>query len=323
MNNWHEQKIAELPKAKVELSVVTSLLNEEDNLNSFYERVIKAVQQLNISYEIVFVDDGSTDNSFNILKALAEKDQNVKVIRFPRNFGQHMAMTAGFRYCRGKRVLWIDSDLQENPEDLPKLMAKMDEGFDLVFGVRKERKDSFFKKLSAKIFFKTFSYFSKLQIPENICTLRLLSERLVNHTKILTEHSRFLTGLQVLHGFRQAEVEVDYLEREKGRSKYNLFKMLKLSLDAMLSFSKFPLRIATFLGIISSGICFLVSIYIAVRYLFVGIGINRVVLLNLLLYLMGSMLFVILGIIGEYLGRVYIELLNRPLYVIEEKINLD
>jgi len=323
MNIWHEDLVNNLPKPKVDISVVTCLCNERDNLESFYQRTKKVVDGMGLSYEIVFVDDGSTDDSLAVLKKLAQKDPGIKVIRLSRNFGQHMAMTAGFRYCRGKRVLWIDSDLQENPEDLPKLMKKMDEGYDIVCGERKNYGVPFLRRISSAIFFKTFNLFSGLEIPIGISTLRLLSNRVVSQFNILTEHSRFITGLQFWQGFPHATVEVTHNQRVAGKSKYNLFKMLKLASDSVLSFTKFPLRIATFLGLVSALICLAITIYTLIRYVFVGVGINLAAFLNFLIYLMASMLFLILGIIGEYLGRVYVELLNRPLYIISEKINVD
>lgn len=305
------------------LSIISPVYNEEGNVVPFYEALKKTLKRCGCRYEIIYVDDGSSDRSLEKLRELAKKDKTVKIISFSRNFGHQAAITAGFDASRGDAIVTIDSDLQDPPEVILDLVKKWRQGAKIVFARRKNRKDGFLKKASAKIFYRLIDRLSETNIPLDTGDFRLMDRSAVEALKSMREHSRFVRGMVSWIGFRQATVEFDRSKRFSGRTHYPFRKMLKLALDGIFSFSHKPLKAAIWLGIITT----LAGLGYAGFAVWERLARpERVVQgwtsLTVIVLIVGGVQLVILGVIGEYLGRVYTEEQDRPLYVVGEKINI-
>lgn len=303
-----------------EFSVVIPIYNEEENIPELYQRLTSVMERLG-TYEIIMVDDGSTDRSWEIIKELHNKDQRVKGISFSRNFGHHIAITAGLDYAKGETIIFIDGDLQDPPEEILKLYEKFKEGFDLVYGIRKKRRDSLFKKGSSFLFWWMLNKFSNVRMPAGQTMLRMISKRLADVLRNMREFSRFIHGMMAWAGFNVATVEIEHSPRLKGKSKYNLIRLFKLAFNAITSFSIVPLRLATYLGLISSFISILAGLYFIYRKIFFNIPVLGYASIIVAIFLVGGIQLLMLGIFGEYLGRTYQEVQKRPLYIIKDILN--
>lgn len=301
-------------------SVIIPVFNEEEGLGELYTRLTRTMENLKKPYEIIFVDDGSDDNSFRVLKGLNEKDKSIKVIRFSRNFGQHIAITAGFDQCKGEAIILMDADLQDQPEEIPKLIERFNEGYDVVYAIRKYRQDTFLKKATSKIFLRILSKLVGRDIPSDVGAYRIMRKNVVENLKTLRENSRFITGLVPWLGFSHSTVEVRCGTRFAGKTKYNLWKLIWLSINAITSFSYFPLQIATYLGLLIATFSFILGIHMVIRKLFLGIPVLGYSSIIVSILFLGGIQLVILGIIGEYIGRIYTETQGRPLYIVKEMI---
>lgn len=302
---------------KLKFSVVIPVFNEEGNLEILYIRLAKAMKRLGGTYEIIFVDDGSTDASFQILTGLHQKDNNVKVIRFTRNFGQHPAVMAGFDSAQGEIIVTLDADLQNPPEEISKLLGKLDEGYEVVFGVFQQRKHSFYRRAGSR--FAKWVLAKVLPVgATNLSGFRALRSDVVDQLKLLNEKSKFLDGLMCWMGFKVATVEVEHHERQTGKSKYSLFKLISLWFDMVVSFTDLPLKVATlggsFLGIIG----FLLALFYLVRYLLYGFGVPGFATTVILITVFAGVQLFCLGILGEYIGRINKEVKNKPEYIVRE-----
>lgn len=311
----------------LEFSVIIPIYNEEENIPELCKRLTAVMERLcsdekytKDSYEIIMVDDGSTDNSWKLIKDLHEKDLRVKGISFSRNFGHHIAITAGLDASKGKLIILIDGDLQDPPEEVPKLLKKIQEGYDLVYGIRQHRQDAIFKRLSSFLFWWILRKFSGVDIPQGQTMLRILSRKLVNVIKEMREHSRFIHGMMAWAGFNVATLEVKHNPRIRGKSKYNIPKMFKLAFHAVSSFSTVPLRLATYIGFICSFISFIAGLYYIFRKIFYGIPVLGYASIIISIFFVGGIQLLVLGIFGEYLGRTYKEVQRRPLYILKESI---
>lgn len=314
------QKTRASSKNEILYSIVVPVYNEEGNLDELYTRLTSVMEGLGSSYEIIFIDDGSSDSSLNILKKIYEKDQRVKIIKFIRNFGQHPAMMAGFRHASGEIIVTIDSDLQHPPEDLPKLIEKISLGYDIVCGKRIKRSDSIFRKVTSKITNKLISKLIGVPISDFGCNFRIYRRDIINHIKSFKEKSYYLTVLTSWIGKRIAEVEISTENRRYEKSKYNIFSLARLFFNIVTGFSTIPLRAISFIGVIMSLFGILAGILlIIVRYTTKDYISDLSVLIAILFILFGIQLFG-LGMVGEYIGRIYIETKNRPDYIIEEII---
>lgn len=300
-------------------SVIVPVYNEEAVLAESYRRLKNVMEQTNEHYELLFVNDGSRDRSAAILKELSERDQTVKVIDFSRNFGHQIAITAGMDYASGEAVIVIDADLQDPPELILKMIEKWKEGCDVVYAKRTKRKgESFFKKQTAALFYRILRMATDIDIPLDTGDFRLIDRQVCEEMKRLTEKNRFVRGLVSWTGFRQAAIEYVREERFAGESKYPLKKMLKLSIDGLTSFSHKPLKMAGYLGLLVSAAGFvymLVALYLKLFTNNTVPGWTSLVVIQL--FFSGFVLF-ILGIMGEYIGRIYDETKDRPLYIIRE-----
>ncbi|MGI6707064.1 MAG: glycosyltransferase family 2 protein [Clostridia bacterium] len=305
-------------------SVVIPMYNEEAVIEETYKRLKRVMDGTGESYELLFVNDGSRDRSAAIIKELAGRDSTVRLIDFSRNFGHQAAVTAGLDAAAGDAIVIIDADLQDPPEVIPQMLAKWREGYDVVYGKRLKRQgETFFKRMTAFAFYRLLRALTDCDIPVDTGDFRLIDRKVCNVIKNLHEKNRFLRGLVSWVGFRQAPVEYVRDERWAGETKYPLKKMLKFASDGIISFSYKPLRLATYLGFFLSAASFFYLLVVLYKKWFTQdtvAGWASIVGINLLF---NGIVLMMLGIIGEYIGRIYEEAKNRPLYIIREKIGFE
>lgn len=300
----------------VAVSVVIPVFNEEASLRELHRRLRAVLEQFGQPCEVVYVDDGSTDGSRAVLEELGGEDPNLILVELAHNAGQHGAVLAGFQVSRGKVVVTIDADLQNPPEEIPKLLAKMAEGYDVVGGVRQGRKDSW-RRLAASRMVRVFSSRSGPSAMDYGCMLRAYRREIVQRVLRWREHSLFIPALAERFTKRVAEVPVAHEERRFGRSHYNVFRLMRLGFDFLTGFSLLPVQMVTLFGIFTAlaGLSF--GIFLFLRRLFVGPEVEGVFTLFAILFLFVGALFVAIGVVGEYVARIYKEVRRRPLYVIE------
>ncbi len=299
------------------LSVVAPVFNEADTLREFYDRVVAALT--GISFELLLVDDGSTDESPGILSELARGDERVRLVTLSRNFGHKAAITAGLDKAGGDAIALLDSDLQDPPEVIPSLIERWADGIDVVYAVREERRgETRFKLASARWFYRVFSRLTQMRLEHETGDFRLLDRRALDAMLSMRERNRFLRGMSVWVGFSQVGVSYRRDARFAGESKYTLRTGLRLSLDAILAFSRAPLRLATLLGLVCSAAA-LLAIPVSIVAQIGGESIPGTTMLLIVVLLLGGIQLIAVGIIGEYLARVYDEVKERPLYVIRDQ----
>jgi glycosyltransferase involved in cell wall biosynthesis len=300
-------------------SIVAPVFNESATLPEFYRRISETMQALGESWELVVVDDGSSDNSAEIMRDLAAKDPHVRPVIFARNFGHQLAVTAGLDYSRGKAVVIIDSDLQDPPEVIPDLIAKWHEGYEVVYAVRTEREgETWFKLFTASIFYRLIYRITEVDIPRDTGDFRLLDRKVVNVINKMRERHRFLRGMSVWVGFRQTGVGYKRHARYAGETKYPLKKMIKFASDAITGFSYLPLQIATYIGFIAATISILAIPVVIIVRLTVSHGFLGQASTLISVLFLGGVQLICLGILGEYLGRLYDEARGRPLYIVRD-----
>jgi len=304
------------------LSIIVPVFNEEQNIDPLLKRLIPILKDL--AYEIIFVDDGSKDRTSSVIKKQSAKNKNIKLISFYRNFGHQMALAAGYEIAKGDCVITIDADLQDPPEIIPQMIEKLRKGAKIVYAKRQERKgENFLKKFTATIFYQLINFLSDTSIPQEVGDFRLLDEQVVNFLNNLRERPSFLRGLVSWGGF---PTEFVYFKRDKrfsGQTHYGFFKMLNFALEGITSFSVKPLRIATYFGFLSGILGFLGIIYELIRKAISpqSFVIGWAGLFTAIMFIGGIQLITI-GIIGEYIGKIYQEVQRRPRYIIKEKMNL-
>jgi len=305
--------------ANINYSIVIPVYNEEAVIEQTYRRLKQVMDSTKEPYELIFVNDGSRDHTTAMIKGFRDQDDSVKLISFSRNFGHQIAITAGMDYASGAAVVVIDADLQDPPELILDMIAKWKEGFDVVYAKRTKRKgETFFKKQTARLFYRILSASTDLEIPTDTGDFRLLDRRVCEELKRLPEKNRYVRGLVSWVGFRQTAVEYERDERLAGETKYPLKKMIKLSLDGLTSFSFKPIKLANYAGAIflTSGVTYLVvMLLLKVFSNSVISGWNLVMAVQLVLT---GIILTMMGIIGEYIGRIYDEARNRPLYIVSE-----
>ena len=308
--------------AKPVFSIVAPVFNEEETLPHFYARMVAVMEALAEPFEIVLIDDGSRDGSWRVMSELHERDPRVRAVGFSRNFGHQMAISAGLDYAQGQAVVIIDSDLQDPPEVIPDLIAAWRQGAEVVYAQRASRKgENPFKLVTAKLFYRLIARMTAVNIPRDTGDFRLLDRRVVNALVKMREHHRFMRGLSAWVGYRQTAVRYDRQERFAGSTKYPLKKMISFSLDAITSFSYIPLRMATTFGFMLAGLSLLGIIAAIVLRIIYHTIVGQASTLILVLFL-GGIQLIFLGIIGEYLGRIYDEVRGRPLYLVREVLEM-
>ncbi|PTU30651.1 glycosyltransferase [Stenotrophobium rhamnosiphilum] len=301
------------------LSVVIPVYNEEAVLDALFARLYPALDALNVSYEVIFINDGSRDRSAGMLSAQFEKRPDVtRVILFNGNFGQHRAILAGFEHSRGERIVTIDADLQNPPEEIGKLLEKMDEGYDYVGSIREKRNDSIWRHVASRIVNQVRDKITNIRITDHGCMMRAYSKRIVHTINQCQEMNTFIPALAYSYSQRPVEVIVKHEERFAGESKYSLYKLMRLNFDLMTGFSLVPLQVFSMLGMAISFLSALLVVYLMVRRLILGAEAEGVfTLFGIAFFLIGIALFGI-GILGEYIGRIYQEVRQRPRYLISE-----
>lgn len=320
--NWtSEPDAAPTTARRLELlSVVAPVYNEEATLGEFYARVCSALD--GVPFELVLVDDGSRDASPEILARLAAEDPRVRVVALSRNFGHQTALTAGLDHATGSAVVMLDADLQDPPEVIPRMLDHWRAGCDVVYAVRQRREgESAFKLVTARWFYKLFGSLSQVQLESNAGDFRLLDRRPLDALRSMRERNRFLRGMTVWVGYRQAAVPYVRDARYAGETKYTLPRMLRFSVDAILSFSHRPLQLATLLGFAISTLAFLAIPAVIILKL-LGSYLPGFSTVTILVLLLGGIQLIAIGIIGEYVGRIYDEVKGRPLYLVRARLNI-
>lgn len=304
---------------KITYSIVAPIFNEKENLPELYRRIREVMDSTNEPWELILVDDGSTDGSTEIIRELGQQDKSIRPIIFARNFGHQIAITAGWDYARGDAVVIIDADLQDPPELILEMAKKWKAGNEVVFAVRTEREgESWFKLWTASLFYRMIYRITDVKIPLDAGDFRLMDRKVVNVLKQMRERHRFPRGMSAWVGFKQVGVEYKRAARIAGETKYPFRKMFRLAINAVTSFSYFPLQVATFFGFISAGIAILAIPVVAYMRItgsqaFFGQASTLIAVLFL-----GGVQLISLGILGEYIGRLYDEAKGRPLYIVRE-----
>ncbi len=302
-----------------DLSIVVPVYNEEKNIRLMYDRLVSSILKITSNFEIIYVNDGSKDNSFLELVKLSNEDERVKYINFSRNFGHQIAVTAGLDYSKGAAVVIIDGDLQDPPEVIPEMYAMYKEGFEVVYGQRLKRKgDNFFKKITAKYFYRILKKITSINIPLDTGDFRLIDQKIVKDLKNMPEQNKFLRGQIAWLGYRQTSVFFERDERKFGETGYPFSKMLKFALDGITGFSDVPLQFVTKTGIFISFISFLVILYAIFSHFILERTITGWTSLIISSMFIGGVQLISVGIIGEYISRINKNVQNRPLYIVSE-----
>ena len=304
---------------KIEFSIITPIYNEIGNIPELYRRVKETMEKAAEPWELLMVDDGSTDGSTDEIRKIAALDEHVKPVIFARNFGHQIAVTAGLDYSRGQAVVVIDSDLQDPPEVILDMIAKWKEGYEVVFAQRTEREgETWFKLFTASLFYRLIYRITDVDIPMDTGDFRLLDRKVVDVMVQMRERHRFLRGMSSWVGFKQTGVTYKRASRHSGVTKYPFRKMLKFASDAITSFSYFPLQMASYLGFLSAGLSIIaIPVVIILRIIGLHAFIGQATTLIAVLFL-GGVQLISLGILGEYIGRLYDEAKGRPLYIVRE-----
>jgi len=301
------------------ITIIAPIFNELENIPELYHRMREVMSSVGETWELILVDDGSRDGSTDMIRKLAETDDHVRPVIFARNFGHQIAVTAGLDYSRGDAVIIIDADLQDPPEVILDLIAKWREGYEVVYAVRKEREgETWFKKTTASLFYRIIYKITDVKIPLDTGDFRLLDRKVVDIMSKMRERHRFLRGMASWVGFKQIGVEYKRAARFAGVTKYPFNKMLKLALNAVTSFSYVPLQIATYIGFIAAALS-IISIPVVIVLRLVGTTqLTGQATTLIMVLLLGGVQLISLGIIGEYIGRIYDEVKGRPIYVVAQ-----
>jgi dolichol-phosphate mannosyltransferase len=303
----------------MQYSVIIPVFNEEENITALHARLTGVMQNLGRSYELIFVNDGSRDRTLLLVKNLSQTDTAVRYINLSRNFGHQIAVSAGLDACRGNRVVIIDADLQDPPELIADMSARMDEGYQVVFARRRKRKgESLAKLLTARLFYRLLANIASIDIPLDTGDFRIMDRKVVDVLKSMPEQNKFLRGQISWIGFRQTYVEYDRSERHGGKTGYTYARMFRIALDGITSFSDAPLRLASWMGFLVSGFAFLALLYALYGKLVLHQSVPGWASIIVSVLFLGGIQLISLGFIGEYLSRISANVKNRPLYIVDE-----
>jgi glycosyltransferase involved in cell wall biosynthesis len=308
------------------LSVVVPVKNEEDGILPFVNRVGAILDDIaaESGWEILFVDDGSTDNTLSVIVAANQHDHRVRALSLSRNFGKEAALSAGLDHARGSAVIPMDVDMQDPPEVLPEMVARWREGHEMVFGIRRSRaEDSLTKRMTAGLFYRAHNMVSTDKIPENVGDFRLMDRKVIDVIRAMPERNRFMKGLFAWAGFKQASVEYDRGERETGSTKYNYWKLWTLALDGITSASTVPLRIWSYVGALVALFAIGFASWLAIDTMIFGNPVPGYASLMVSVLFLGGIQLISLGVLGEYVGRILTETKQRPLYVIRDTVGIE
>jgi dolichol-phosphate mannosyltransferase len=306
------------------VSIVVPCYNEEAVLREFHRRLVSVLEDLEDTFEIVYADDGSRDLTSVVLREIQAGTSQVRVVSLSRNFGHQIAVTAGLEHARGDAVVIIDADLQDPPEVIPEMIARWRDGYDVVYGLRSERAgETRFKLWTAKAFYRLINRVSEIEIPLDVGDFRLLDRKVLDALLSMPERDRFLRGMVSWIGFKQGAVIYDRAPRRAGESKYAFMKMLRFAVDSVISFSFAPLRLAIWLGFLALIASFGGIIYALVIRLYTNDWVRGWASIFTAMLFLGGVQLITLGIVGEYIGRIYAEVKRRPLYVVQERLGFD
>ncbi len=302
------------------LSIVIPVFNEEETISVLADRLENALKKnfAQLEHEIIFIDDGSTDRTAQVVEKLFFKSSIYRLIQFSRNFGHHIAVSAGLEHSTGDYVVIMDGDLQDQPEEINKLYSKLQTGYDVVYGWRKEKKFRWTKKISSALFIKIMQFLLNENIEISSSIFRIMTRPVVDAVCALQEKQRYVLGLIGWVGFKHTFVEVKHGERRYGVTKYSFLKQLQLALNAIVSFSQFPLRFITLLGFLFTLFSFLLGCTVIIRYFTTGVAVMGWASTMVAILFVGGVQLCVVGIIGEYVGRIYVEVKNRPLYIVRK-----
>ena len=307
-------------KSRCEISVIVPVRDEEENIPELVARLTATLQAMQLTHEIIFVTDFNTDRTLDVLRQCHAADDRVKVIKLSSGMGQHIAVVAGLDASGGNCVALMDGDLQDYPEDIPKLYARMRDGFDVVYGIKEKKNDSMIRNLLSKTFVRLMNRLSDYKVEHNSSMFRIMSRRTVEQLHRFRESEQSLTGRMTLIGFPSDQVEVTSGERKAGETKYSFIGQINFAISFLLSFSTKPLRMISVLGLIVSGLSFLYLGYVVVQVIINGAAVMGWPTLGGLMTFLGGIQLLALGVIGEYISRIFIESKRRPIYIVEEKI---
>lgn len=302
------------------VTILVPVYNEQDVLHIFYERLKKIIDKNEkYDFEILIVNDGSNDDSLNIIMELRKKDKRINYLTLSRNFGKEIAMLAGFDYAKGDSVIIIDADLQDPPELIPKMLEQWENGYDDVYAKRRLRKgESFFKKFSSKMYYKMLQKFTKIEVQKNVGDFRLLDKRCVEALRKIREQNRYTKGLVSWIGYNKKEIYYDHEPRVAGKTHWSYKELVRLAMNGITSFTTVPLKWSSILGFIIIFLACIGVIFTLIQNLVLNIEISEYFLLMLVILFLSGIQFIFLGIIGEYLGRTFYETRNRPLYFVDK-----
>ncbi|HET7616297.1 MAG TPA: glycosyltransferase family 2 protein [Bacillales bacterium] len=307
----------------LELSVVTPVYKGEPCLFELYERLKNTLSTLTDDFEIIFVNDASPDQSWNVICHLASIDDCVKGVDLSRNFGQHYAITAGLDYAKGLWTVVMDCDLQDQPEEIPKLYRKAQEGYDVVFGRRLERRDRFWKKWTSRLFYKIYDYFTDNKSDTTIANFSICSRKVIDGFRNLREQNRSFPLFIKWMGFRSASVNIEHSERPRGKSSYTFRKLVNLAIDGIVSQSNKPLKLSIKFGFMISFASFVYGLYLMYRYFFLFQPVPGWTSVMVSLYFIAGLVFANFGVLGLYIGKIFDEVKNRPLYIVQDTVGLE
>ncbi|QSX31183.1 glycosyltransferase family 2 protein [Shewanella cyperi] len=302
------------------LSVIVPCFNEEQNIQPLYQRVAGMFEQAGISFELIFINDGSSDGTLAQIRRLSQQDERVRFASFSRNFGHEAASSCGFRLALGQAGVILDADLQDPPELILEMIALWQQGFDVVYGRRKTRiGEGRRKKVSSFLFYRLLNLFSDVPIPTDVGDFRLVSRTAMDHFNALPEKNRFVRGMFAWIGFRQTALEFERQPRQAGNSKYNWTRLLLLAFDALTSFSVAPLRLCMAFGALVTALSFLAAAVIIIQKLFFNLDVPGYAFATSGMFLLGGIQLLFLGVLGEYIGKIYTQVQDRPIYIVEER----
>ena len=308
---------------KIDISVVIPVYKNERFIDELYLRLKDTLSVVSNEFEIIFVNDASPENDWEIIRRITAKDNRVKGINLSRNFGQHYAITAGLDNVGGQWVVVMDGDLQDQPEEIKKMYDKVRQGYDIVLGKRVQRQDTFFKKMASKLFHIILNYFTDMRTDATVANYGIYNRKVIQAFRKIREQNRSFPIIIRWMGFHVAEVEVEHAKRSNSKSSYNYRKLRKLALDIIISHSNKPLRLAVKLGLTISFLAFLYAVWLVIRYLVWTIPVTGWTSLMVSLYLLGGLLLANMGILGIYIGKIFDESKKRPLYIIRETIGFE
>ena len=301
------------------ISVVIPILNEADNIRELYKRLALTFSGMGAAYEIIFVDDGSTDDSLHEIKLLSSADHHIRYLSFTRNFGHQIAIHAGIEHCTGDLMVIMDGDLQDPPEMIPSMVKKMEEHYEVVYATRKERKEeSLLKRFTASLFYRIMNRISDTEIPVDTGDFRIITAQVAEQLKIMKDRHKFIRGEVSWTGFKQASIEYDREGRRSGKTNFSYRRMLSFAIDGITGYSNAPLKFATICGLLISIFSFLLIVYVLFSKLFLHEDLNGVTTILIAVLFLGGIQLLSIGIIGEYISRINEQTRQRPLYIIRE-----